>query len=140
MENVWLWRMRRSDAGNEGILFTEGFNCKILELPWRDNIRSKSCIPAGEYETIIRQSPKFGTVYWVLKVNGRSYILMHSGNWAGDVDLGYKSHTNGCLLLGQKFGYLMGQRAVLNSKITIRQFMDHMNNQPFILHILEAFQ
>ena len=139
MENVWLWRMRRHNQGTEGILFTGGFNCKVLELPWRDNQRNISCIPAGEYETIIRYSQKFGTIYWVLKVEDRTYVYIHSGNWAGDINLGLKSHTYGCLLLGKKFGYLMGQRAVLNSRITVRQFMDHMNNKPFKLHIMEAF-
>ena len=140
MKNVWLWRMRKHDQGTEGLLFTDGFNSKSLELPWRGNQRNISCIPAGDYETIIRVSPRFGTIYWVLKVEGRSYILIHSGNWAGDVELGYKTHVNGCILLGKKFGYLMGQRAVLNSRITVRAFMDHMDNQPFTLHIMEAFQ
>ena len=139
MENVWLWRMRRSDQGTEGLFFTDGFNCKSFELPWRDNKRNISCIPAGVYDTIIRQSPRFGTIYWILKVENRTYILVHSGNWAGDIELGYKTHTNGCLILGKKMGYLMGQRAVLNSRITVRAFMDHMNNQPFTLHIMEAF-
>jgi len=139
MENVWLWRMRRHNQGTEGILFTNGFNCKVLELPWRDNKQNISCIPSGEYETIIRVSPRFGTIYWVLKVEGRSYILIHSGNWAGDVEMGYKTHVAGCILIGKVFGYLMGQRAVLNSRITVRAFMDHMKNQPFILNIMEAF-
>lgn len=140
MQNVYLFRIRRSDQGTEGIIFTNGFNAKTLELPWRQNIKQKSCIPVGSYETIIRISPKFGVVFWILKVEGRTYILIHSGNWAGDVDLGFKSHTFGCLLLGKKFGYLMGQRAVLNSRITVRQFMDHMNNKSFTLNIMEAFQ
>ena len=140
MENVWLWRMRRRNQGTEGILFTGGFNCKVLELPWRGNQRNISCIPAGEYEVTIRQSPRFGTIYWVLKVENRSYILIHSGNWAGDVELGYKTHVAGCILLGKVFGYLMGQRAVLNSRITVRQFMDHMDNKPFTFNIMEAFQ
>lgn len=139
MENVWIWRIRRHSQGTEGVLFTDGFNSKVLELPWRDNKQNISCIPAGEYETIIRQSPRFGTIYWVLKVEGRSYILIHSGNWAGDIEMGYKTHVNGCILLGKVFGYLMGQRAVLNSRITIRAFMDHMNNQPFTLNIMENF-
>jgi len=140
MENVWIWRMRRHNQGTEGILFTNGFNCKVLELPWRYNKQNVSCIPAGEYETTIRVSPRFGTIYWVMKVEERSYILIHSGNWAGDIGLGFKAHTNGCILLGQLFGYLMGQRAVLNSRITIRQFMDHMENKPFTLNIMEAFE
>lgn len=139
MKNVWIWRIRSNNEGTEGFLFTNGFNCKVLELPWRDNILSKSCIPIGEYKTIIRKSNRFGIVYWVLEVKGRSYIYIHSGNLAGNIDLGYKTNSSGCLLLGEKFGYLIGQRAVLNSNITVKNFMDHMNNKPFILHVMKAF-
>jgi hypothetical protein len=139
MDDVYLFRLRRSDQGTEGQLFTLGFNCYSLELPWRDNQRNISCIPPGDYDVVIRQSPRFGTIYWVLKVPGRTYILIHSGNWAGDVEKGFKTHVNGCILLGKKMGYLIGQRAVLNSRITIREFMNHMENKPFKFHIMEAF-
>ena len=138
-KNVYLFRVNSHDQGTEGQLFTEGFNCYSLELPWRDNQRNISCIPADTYETIIRQSPKFGTIYWVLKVPDRTYILIHSGNWAGDVDKGFKSHVNGCILLGKSMGYLAGQRAILNSRITIRAFMNRMENKPFNLHIIGSF-
>lgn len=139
MRDVYLWRMKRHDQGTEGLLFTEGFNCCSLELPWRDNQRNISCIPVDTYETTIRQSPHFGTIYWVLKVPNRSYILIHSGNWAGDVDKGFKTHVNGCILLGKEMGFLEKQRAILNSRITIRKFMNYMNNENFKLHIMEAF-
>jgi hypothetical protein len=136
---VNLCRLRRSDQGTQGMLLFEDFNCHTLELPWRDNQRSISCIPAGEYKCQTRQSPKFGTTYHVTEVPGRSYVLIHSGNWAGDVNKGFKSHVNGCILLGQKAGWLAGQRAVLNSRITIKRFMEYMSYEPFTLKILEAF-
>lgn len=139
MKNVWIWRLRRHDQGTEGLLLTYGFHCKTLELPWRDNQKSISCIPPGEYITVIRQSPKYGRIYWVTKVPNRAWILKHSGNWAGDIALGYKSHTMGCILLGKKFGFLQDQRAVLNSRITVRKFMNHMSYEPFKLTIMEAF-
>ena len=138
MENtVYLFRMRSHDEGTEGILVSNSFACKTLELPWRDNERSISCIPAGEYKTIIRVSPKYGRCYWVTNVEGRSWILIHSGNWAGDVKKGFKTHVNGCILLGKKFGDLLGQRAVLNSRITVRAFMNYMRYQNFTLKILD---
>ena len=136
---VNLCRMRRSDQGTEGMIFYEGFNCRTLELPWRDNQRSISCIPPGEYFTKTRRSPRFGLTYHITEVPGRSYILIHSGNWAGDKNKGFKSHVNGCILLGQKRGWLAGQRAVLNSRITIRRFMEYMEYEPFTLKVLEAF-
>lgn len=136
---VNLCRTRRSNQGTEGMILFEDFNCFTLELPWRDNLRNISCIPPGEYLTETRQSGKFGLNYHVKEVPGRNYILIHSGNWAGDSTKGYKTHVNGCILLGQKKGWLAGQRAVLNSRITIRKFMDYMEYQPFQLKVLEAF-
>ena len=69
----------------------------------------------------------------------RTYILIHSGNYAGDKSKGFKSHVMGCILLGKKSGYLGGQVAILNSRIMVRAFMEHMNYEPFILRIQEAF-
>ena len=137
--DVYLFRLCRHDQGTEGQLLTNGFNCYTLELPWRNNQRNISCVPPGVYDVIIRRSPRFGITYWVLKVPGRTYILIHSGNYAGDRSKGFKTHVNGCILLGQKMGYLSNQRAILNSRVTIRRFMNHMENKPFKLHIMEAF-
>jgi hypothetical protein len=131
--------MKRSDHGTEGLLLTAGFNCCTLELPWRENQRSISCIPAGEYIVKIRQSPRYGTIYHVKDVPNRSYILIHAGNWAGDTEKGLKTHVNGCILLGKKHGFLLEQRAVLNSRITVREFMNYMNLEDFKLRIMEAF-
>jgi hypothetical protein len=139
MKNVWLVRLRRHEQGTEGYVLTPGFNCYSLELPWHDNKRSISCIPAGVYDVELRQSPKYGKIYWVRRVPNRSYILIHSGNFGGDVDKNFKSHTKGCILLGRKFGFLGDQRAVLNSRVAIRAFMSHMNYQSFRLNIQEAF-
>ena len=95
MKTVYLLRTRTSDQGTEGMLITDGFMCKTLELPWRENQRSISCIPSGEYKVVIRQSPKYGSVYWVTKVPNRSWILIHAGNWSGDTNKGFNSHTKG---------------------------------------------
>ena len=139
MKEVYLFRIRRSDQGTEGILVTENFNCKTLELPWRNNQKGISCIPAGTYKVEIRISNKYGRIYWVRKVPNRTYILIHSGNYAGDKNKGFKTHVMGCILLGKKSGYLGGQVAVLNSRIAVRAFMEHMDYEPFELRIQEAF-
>jgi len=136
MKTVYLLRTRTSDQGTEGMLITDGFMCKTLELPWRENRQSISCIPSGEYNVVIRQSPKYGSVYWVTKVPNRSYILIHAGNWAGDTKKGFNSHTNGCILMGSKFGFLNNQRAVLNSRIIVRKFRNTMVDKPFKLHVI----
>jgi Family of unknown function (DUF5675) len=135
---VTLARLARSDQGTEGVLLAGDFNCKTLELPWRKNQKQISCIPPGKYEVTLRLSNKYGRVYWVTKVPNRTAILIHSGNYAGDVSKGFKSHVMGCILLGQKMGFLAGQRAVLNSRITVRRFMEEMGYDQFELNVLDS--
>lgn len=137
--NVELFRLQRSDQGTLGKIFYGEFQCYTLELPWRDNKRSISCIPAGSYDVKVRLSPKYGKSYWVSDVPERSFILIHSGNWAGDVKKKFKTHVNGCILLGQKRGLLGGQLAVLNSRITVKRFQNKLQLQPFTLNIHEGF-
>lgn len=136
MKTVYLLRTRTSDQGTEGTLLTDGFICKTLELPWRENRQSISCIPSGEYNVVIRKSPKYGSTYWVTKVPNRSYILIHGGNWAGDTKKGFKTHVNGCILLGKSHGFLSDQRAILNSRVTVRKFRNTMVDKPFLLKVL----
>lgn len=136
MKQVYLFRTTTSDQGTEGILATEDFFCKTLELPWRYNRRSISCIPSGKYIVKIRQSPKYGSVYWVTNVRDRTWILIHSGNVAGDTSKGFRTHVNGCILLGKKHGWLWNQRAVLTSKPTIRKFRNVMKDETFELTVI----
>lgn len=139
MREVNIYRLRRSDQGTEGLIVAGGFHRRTLELPWRDNRSNISCIPPGEYHVEIRLSNKYGRVYWVRHVPNRTYILIHSGNYAGDKSKGFKSHVMGCILLGKKSGFLGGQVAVLNSRVAVREFMNEMNYEPFKLRIQEAF-
>jgi len=135
---VNLVRLRKSDHGTEGLLFFRQFSCFSMELPWRDNRKNISCIPAGIYTVQLRVSPRYGRVYWVIEVPDRSYILIHSGNWGGDVSKGLKTHTNGCILLGKYRGYLQGQRAVLCSRPTITRFLNLMQSKHFRLNVLNT--
>ena len=136
---VEIFRLQRSDQGTEGLLVSQDFNCRTLELPWRDNRRQISCIPPGIYDVEIRLSNKYGRIYWVRRVPDRTYILIHSGNYAGDKSKGYKTHVMGCILLGKKSGRLGGQAAVLNSRVAVRNFMEEIEYEPFKLRIQEAF-
>ena len=136
MKEVYLFRTVTSDQGTEGVLATDGFFSKTLELPWRENKRSISCIPSGEYIVRIRQSPKYGSVYWVTDVPNRTWILIHAGNFAGDTKKGFKTHVNGCILLGNKHGFLGNQRAVLSSRITVRKFRNVMRDKTFKLTVV----
>lgn len=53
-----------------------------IELPWRDNMRSISCIPEGRYKLVKRYSTKFKNHLHVLDVRDRSFILLHPANVA----------------------------------------------------------
>lgn len=137
--NVLLKRTSTNDEGTEGVLITPSFSCYTLELPWRDNKQSISCIPTGEYDVRIVKSPRFGIVYHITNVPNRSHVLIHSGNFAGDVLLGYKSHVEGCVLLGTKIGKYKNQKAILTSKVAVHAFMREMQNKPFRLTITEDY-
>lgn len=71
------------------------FECTILELPYKDNKKFESSIPLGEYLVRERYSDKYARHFAVLDVEGREYILMHSGN--------YYTQTDGCLITGTDF-------------------------------------
>lgn len=81
------------------------------------------------------RSPRFGKAYRLAGTAPRSAVLIHSGNYAGDVEKGLRSHVQGCILLGQKFGKIDGQSAILISRPTVREFVAHMGGQEFELVI-----
>jgi len=87
----------------------------------------------------MRLSPKFGWVYHVTDVYGRTWILTHSGNLAGDRTRGYTTHTYGCILMGTYLGRLNGQRAVLLSRPTLRRFIAYMDRRDFELEIINRY-
>lgn len=138
MQTVRLTRQKQTDAGTEGTLGADGFTCCTFELPWRGNIRAKSCIPTGSYVVRIVRSPRFGRIYGLFGTAPRANILIHSGNYAGDVDKGLKSHVQGCILLGKYFGTMDGQRAILLSRPTVRAFMTKLGGASFMLTIEEV--
>lgn len=134
--NVIIIRGPSTDQGTFGTLYgPNDFTCKVCELPDRDNKTNISRIPAGRYSVIPYNSKRFGKVYLIENVDGRTYILTHSGNLAGDVSKGFRTHSHGCILLGKYFGNLNGQRAVLCSRQVIRSFRNLMGNKSFSLEI-----
>lgn len=56
--------------------------CFTIELPWRNNRKNISCIPAGTYVLKLRYSLKFKWHLHVQKVPGRTLILFHPANHA----------------------------------------------------------
>ena len=84
------------------------FSCPTLELPWLNNQRNVSCVPAGVYNVIPHTSKKFGKCFWLQNVANRSGILIHSGNTIADIQ--------GCILVG---------RNLLKFKINNDYFLQH---------------
>lgn len=69
--------------GVNGKLFHNGnLICETIELPWRNNKKSVSCIPEGQYRLIKRIHPKHGAQLQVINVPNREGILIHPANFA----------------------------------------------------------
>lgn len=138
--NAILQREKSSDGGTFGKLtLPDGTSYNTLELPWRNNESGKSCIPPGTYKVETRNSPKFGPgTYEVKGVPGRTAILIHSGNYAGNVDKGQKSNVEGCILLGLSRNTQSGQPMIQESKAAMKAFTEKMGGRPFTLTVISA--
>lgn len=51
-----------------------------IELPWRDNLVNRSCIPEGRYQLIKRYSERWEWHIEIMGVKDRSFILFHPAN------------------------------------------------------------
>lgn len=101
-----------------------GYACLTIERPWLDNKTNVSCIPEGAYSLSLRQSSvvnrtsggEFTSGWEVRDVAGRTYIMLHPGNWAKD--------TNGCILPGDSLAsHPEHGLMVTNSRKTFRNLM-----------------
>jgi hypothetical protein len=119
--NLLIIRDTFTDESTIGELFVNGERfCDTLELPYRDNQRSISCIPTGEYRVRLRYARESATRNYlhllVQDVKDRSYILFHRGNTAKD--------TRGCILVGQG----SQQNVVHNSTLAMDILMKEIIN------------
>jgi|1_EtaG_2_1085319.scaffolds.fasta_scaffold43467_1 hypothetical protein len=106
--------------------------CVTVEPYHRDNAKNISCIPAGVYLCKRVTSPKYGITFEVSGIQGRDKVLIHWGN----ID----SNTQGCIILGEEFGKLNGDVAVLSSKRAFREFMSLLDGcDEFMLTIVDCF-
>lgn len=137
--NARLTRLETSDEGTFGILTYTFGHLFTGELPWRGNAKGESCIPTGTYNVLMRVSPRFGRCYHIEAVPERTNILLHNGNWCGDDHLGFKTHVDGCILLGLSRGSLEGQHAVFSSRRARHKFEAEMGGKPFELEIVEQY-
>ena len=94
------------------------FECKTLELPYRNNAIGASCIPLGNYKVVARNSPKYGNHFHVLDVENRDYILFHQGN--------FNYQIRGCVLVGSELKDINndGEKDVINSVNTLKKLVE----------------
>jgi hypothetical protein len=106
------------------------FACKTLELPWLNNAKNISCVPVGTYLCKRIFSLKYGYVYALQNVKGRSGIYIHIGNYFSDIA--------GCIILGNAFADINkdGVLDVINSTITVKALHTFMQKKNFTLTIV----
>lgn len=124
MTDIKLERFAYTPFGAFGRFIYGDFRAFTVERPWLNNRARESCIPEGKYTLQRYNSPKFGDTFAV--VGGtvslfpelhstRSAILIHPANTMDDL--------LGCIALGSTLGYVKGKWAVLNSTITVKEFL-----------------
>lgn len=126
-----VYRLKRYLISNKAILgvLNDSQNneiCKTLENPYLDNKPYISSIPCGIYHCKEFNGVKYKNVWEILNVPGRSSILFHNGNTS--------KHTKGCILVGQAYGFIKDDIAVLNSQTTLT-FLQRTLPKEFILEI-----
>ena len=118
--NVKIQRIFQNDSQMLGILtiFDDHnfpfWECRILELPDKQNKNRISCIPYGDYTVVKRNSAKYGDHFHILDVPNRSYILIHNAN--------YVRQLLGCIAVGLSHTDIDGDglRDVTRSKSTMK--------------------
>ena len=100
---------------------------KTLELTWKGNKTSISCIPKGWYKVVPYNSPSKGKVYLLEDVYGRTFVEVHSGN--------YHYQIEGCILVGDDYVRINNDEFydVTNSKNTLNKIMNLFNYKEFLL-------
>ena len=140
MNSATLLRRQSTNQGTPGTL---SFGTQVvctMELPWRENARRLSCIPSGTYLVRWQRSPRLGMCYHLIDVPGRSSILIHAANLAGDILLGFDTELQGCIAPCSKLGFLRNkagsmQLAGLISRPALLKLEDWGGKADFLLTI-----
>lgn len=93
------------------------YTCHTLELPWKNNQFQVSCVPEGVYQVVRRTSAKFKNHFHLTNVPGRTYILIHAGNYYTDI--------LGCILVGKGLADINndGLKDVTSSKAALTDLL-----------------
>lgn len=101
-----------------------------IEPPWLDNASNVSCVPPGRYKIELVNSPAFGETWELKGVPNRSEILIHWGNTPED--------TEGCVLIGESWGWIDPYFAVLNSRKALKRLSALLGREEAFMTITEA--
>ena len=99
------------------------FECKTVELEWKNNQNNISCIPTGYYTLKYEWSNKFNQKLWELKgVPGRSEAKIHVAN--------FYTQIQGCIAVGDMHIHLNSDPYpdVRNSRNTLNRLHDAMGD------------
>lgn len=109
MTTAHLHRTRSTPEGTFGVLYLDTRPvCVTCELPWKNNRKDESCIPAGRYRCVPHNGPRFSNTWEVTGVPKRDAIVLHAANTIKEL--------RGCVAPGMEFGELNGLPAVLRSQ------------------------
>ena len=135
--NAILTRLESTDEGTFGQFVAGRLGLFSGELPDHANAPNVSRIPEGTYRCVFSHSPRFGrALYLVDRVPARAGIRLHAANLAGDSPP-WRKQLNGCLCLGERLGWIEGQKAILLSAPAMRRAESYFGGRPFTLEIRE---
>lgn len=117
---IRIMRFKHCKDRTLGIMEAGNLTLTTLELPWKNNEKNISCIPAGNYKLRRRNTPKYGDHLILENVPGRSYVLIHFGN--------FPENTSGCILVGDGFKDLNYDQKtdITNSRSAMRMLLNEI--------------
>ena len=114
--NLRIERTQRYPKSIGGKLYVDGkYVCYTLEIPWRWNLKNRSCIPPGKYTCFWRHDKGRIQLQDIPCPGGfRTSIQIHIGNRPVSED------TTGCILVGKQ----LSPNLLFNSKEAMDKLKD----------------
>lgn len=142
MPSIILERFAYAPDGTFGRLkLPNGKTFFTVERPWLGNKPRESCIPDGIYTLEKRRSPvvertsggNYVEGWEITHVPGRTYIMIHPGNWPRNFE--------GCIGVGLNYQVIEGYNGVTQSRSAFAQVMGaldgrnswHLEIRPFLM-------
>jgi hypothetical protein len=151
MQTLTLSRGPSTDQGTPGTILFNGVTFYTTELKWDNNLSDFSCIPVGAYNCVYGYSEHLDRyTFWLEGTGSRTSVELHNANFSGDtriLDAGgkqmWQSDLLGCIAIGKSFGQLLNkfgnmQNAVIGSEVALNEFESMLNNESFVLRIVNA--